>query len=69
MPESVLAKVCTVEPTGDIIFVQIYLGDSIVIASLDPSIDVEPDEPVWIEFGQERMHLFDGATELALGGA
>jgi multiple sugar transport system ATP-binding protein len=66
VPASVPAKVYTVEPTGDVTFVQIYLGESIVIVSLDPSIDVEPDEPVWIEFDQERMHLFDAATEMAL---
>jgi multiple sugar transport system ATP-binding protein len=66
VPSSVPAKVYTVEPTGDVTFVQIYLGNSIVIVSLDPSIVVRPDEAVWIEFDQARMHLFDGATEMAL---
>ena len=28
--------------------------------------DVEPDDQVWLEFDQNRMHLFDGETELAL---
>jgi multiple sugar transport system ATP-binding protein len=66
VPASVPAKVYTVEPTGDVTFVQIYLGSSIVIVSLDPSIEVKPDEPVWIEFDQARMHLFDGVTEMTL---
>jgi multiple sugar transport system ATP-binding protein len=69
VPSSVPAKVYTVEPTGDVTFVQIYMGASIVIISLDPSIEVRPDEQVWIEFDQERMHLFDGETEMALKAA
>ena len=27
---------------------------------------VAPDEQIWLEFDQERMHLFDGETEMAL---
>jgi multiple sugar transport system ATP-binding protein len=27
---------------------------------------VRPDETVYLEFDQERMHLFDGKTEMAL---
>ena len=63
---SVPGKVYTAEPTGDVTFVQVYLGAHIVIVSLDPSVVVKPDENVWIEFDQERMHLFDGETEMAL---
>jgi multiple sugar transport system ATP-binding protein len=68
-PGSVPGKVYTVEPTGDVTFVQVYLGASIVIVSLDPSVVVRPDEQVWVEFDQERMHLFDGETEMALAAA
>jgi len=66
---SVPGKVYTVEPTGDVTFVQVYLGDHIVIVSLDPSIEVKPDEEVWIEFDQARMHLFDAETTMALHAA
>jgi len=59
-------KVYTVEPTGDITFVQVFLGESILIVSLDPSVDIEPDQQVWLEFDQDKMHLFDGETEMAL---
>ena len=31
-----------------------------------PSIAVAPDEQIWLEFDQERIHLFDGETEMAL---
>jgi multiple sugar transport system ATP-binding protein len=63
---SVPAKIYTVEPTGDVTFVQAFVGESIVIVSLDPSVQVRPDEDVWLEFDQERMHLFDAETTMAL---
>ncbi|WDR04500.1 ABC transporter ATP-binding protein [Devosia rhodophyticola] len=63
---SVPGRVYTVEPTGDVTFVQVFLGGATVIVSLDPSVDVKSDQEVWIEFDQERLHLFDGETEMAL---
>jgi len=63
---SVPAKVYTVEPTGDITFVQAFLSGAIVNISLPPTVVVAPDEMVWLEFDQERIHLFDGETEMAL---
>ncbi|WP_332692764.1 ABC transporter ATP-binding protein [Devosia sp.] len=63
---SVPAKVYTVEPTGDITFVQAFLSGAIVNISLPPTVMVTPDEMVWLEFDQDRIHLFDGQTEMAL---
>jgi multiple sugar transport system ATP-binding protein len=63
---AVPARVYTVEPTGDITFVQAFLSGAIVNISLPPSVLVEPDETVWLEFDQDRIHLFDGQTEMAL---
>jgi multiple sugar transport system ATP-binding protein len=60
------AKVYTVEPTGDVTFVQVFLSGAVVNISLPPMFDVEPDEQVWLEFDQNRMHVFDAETELAL---
>jgi multiple sugar transport system ATP-binding protein len=68
-PGAVEGKVYTVEPTGDITFVQVYLGSSIVVVSLEPHVQVKPDEPVWIEFDQEKIHLFDGETQRSLATA
>ena len=65
-PGTVAGKVYTVEPTGDITFVQVYLGDHIVIVSLEPQVPITPDEPVWVEFDQDKLHLFDGETQQAL---
>jgi multiple sugar transport system ATP-binding protein len=60
------AKAYTVEPTGDVTFVQAILSGAVVNISVPPTVPVAPDEPVWLEFDQERMHLFDGQTEMAL---
>jgi multiple sugar transport system ATP-binding protein len=68
-PGAVPGKVYTVEPTGDITFVQVYLGAAVVVVSLEPSVAISPDEPVWIEFDQNKMHLFDGETTMALKAA
>ena len=69
MPGAVEGKVYTVEPTGDITFAQIYLGSAIVIVSFDPNVQIRPDESVWVAFDQDKLHLFDGATQQALAAA
>jgi multiple sugar transport system ATP-binding protein len=65
-PGAVPGRVYTVEPTGDVTFAQVYLGQHIVIVSVEPGFPLRPDEPVWIEFDQARLHLFDGETQQAL---
>src|SRR3954454_20579981 len=65
-PNAIPAKAYTVEPTGDVTFVQALLSGAVVNISVPPNIAIEPDEQIWLEFDQERIHLFDGATELAL---
>ena len=65
-PGGIPAKAYTVEPTGDVTFVQALLSGAIVNVSVPPSVSVSPDQQVWLEFDQERMHLFDGQTEMAL---
>jgi multiple sugar transport system ATP-binding protein len=66
MPGAVAGHAYIVEPTGDITFVQVKLGSSVIIVSVDPSVRVAPDEPVWIAFDQAKLHLFDGVTQHAL---
>jgi len=65
-PNAIPAKAYTVEPTGDVTFVQALLSGAVVNISVPPNIAIAPDEQIWLEFDQERIHLFDGATELAL---
>jgi multiple sugar transport system ATP-binding protein len=67
--EGIPAKAYTVEPTGDVTFVQAMLSGAVVTISVPPHVVVAPDQPIWLEFDQERMHLFDGATEMALKAA
>jgi multiple sugar transport system ATP-binding protein len=66
VPGGVPSKVYTVEPTGDVTFVQAFLSGAIVNISVPPTVAVAPDEQVWLEFDQDRIHLFDGETEQAL---
>jgi multiple sugar transport system ATP-binding protein len=63
---AVPGRVYTVEPTGDITFVHVYLGTSIIVASVSPDVRLAPDDQVWVEFDQQKLHLFDGATEQAI---
>ena len=65
-PGAIPGRVYTVEPTGDVTFVQVLLGDAVLIVSLDPSIRVRPDDNVWLTLDQDRIHLFDGETQMAL---
>jgi multiple sugar transport system ATP-binding protein len=66
VPGSVPGKVYTVEPTGDVTFAQVFVSGAVVNVSVAPSFELRPDEPVFLEFDQARMHLFDGETEMAL---
>ncbi len=66
VPGAVPAKAYTVEPTGDVTYVQAMLSGAIVNISVAPDIAVDADQPIWLEFDQDRMHLFDGATQMAL---
>jgi multiple sugar transport system ATP-binding protein len=64
--DSVPGRVYTVEPTGDITYVHVRLGEAVIIVSVPPSRRLEPDQPVGVVFDQERLHLFDGDSGQAL---
>ena len=66
VPGAVPAKAYTVEPTGDVTYVQAMLSGAVVNISVSPEVAVEADQPIWLEFDQDRMQLFDGATQMAL---
>jgi multiple sugar transport system ATP-binding protein len=68
-PGAISSRVYTVEPTGDITYVHVFLGESIIVVSVPPDVRLQADEPVWIEFDQTRLHLFDGVTQQALQAA
>jgi multiple sugar transport system ATP-binding protein len=60
------SRVYTVEPTGDITYVHAFLGDSTIVISVPPHVRLQPDETVWLTFDQEKLHIFDATTQMAL---
>ena len=65
-PGTIPGRVYTVEPTGDITFVHVRLGAASMVVSVSPDIRPRMDDAVWLGFDQDRLHLFDAATGLAL---
>jgi multiple sugar transport system ATP-binding protein len=65
-PGAVPGRIYTVEPTGDVTYAHVYLGSTVVVVSVAPGLRLAPDDRVWIDFDQARLHLFDGRTERAL---
>jgi multiple sugar transport system ATP-binding protein len=59
-------RIYTVEPTGDVTFVHLRLGEQILIASVDPGFRANLDETVGVTFDQDHLHLFDAETGMAL---
>ena len=65
-PDTLMARIYTVEPTGDITYVHLRIGDHLLVASTEPGFQAAPDDPVWVDFNQDQLHLFDSATEQSL---
>jgi multiple sugar transport system ATP-binding protein len=65
-PGAVRGRVYTVEPTGDITYAHVFLGSLIIVVSAPPHVRLAADDEVWIEFDQDKVHLFDGVTQQAL---
>ncbi|MSU88470.1 sn-glycerol-3-phosphate ABC transporter ATP-binding protein UgpC [Rhodobacteraceae bacterium 2CG4] len=65
-PGCIAAKIYTVEPTGDLTYAHVEVGGKTFVISLDPQRRIRADQPVWIEFDQDRLHLFDAVTEQRL---
>lgn len=63
MPDCIPAKVYTVEPTGDLTYAHLQMGDESLVISTDPQRRLHADQTVWIEIDQNRLHLFDAKTE------
>jgi len=65
-PGAVPARVYTIEPTGDVTFAHVRLGATMIVVSVDPTVRLAADQPVWLQFDVDRLHLFDGGTERRL---
>jgi multiple sugar transport system ATP-binding protein len=60
------AKIYTVEPTGDLTYVHVRLGEQVLVASAPADFRAAFDEPIWLAFDQTHLHLFDATTQSAL---
>jgi len=65
-PNAVAGRVYTAEPTGDITYAHVRIGEPVITVSVEPQVLVAADEPVWLEFDQSKLHLFDGDTQQSL---
>jgi multiple sugar transport system ATP-binding protein len=68
-PRWMEGRVYTVEPTGDLTYVHLKLGDQLLVASNHADFRAAPDAPIWIMFDQDHLHLFDAETEQLLEDA
>jgi len=70
LPESATtglpARVYTVEPTGDLTYVHVWLGRQLLVASADGRYRAAADQPIRLDFDQDRLYLFDAETQQAL---
>ncbi|MDW4498465.1 ABC transporter ATP-binding protein [Sulfitobacter sp. D35] len=62
-PDAIPAKIYTVEPTGDLTYAHAEVDAKTIVISTDPQRRIRADQQVWIEIDQERLHIFDAATE------
>lgn len=55
-----------VEPVGDVTYVHFDLGGVDVTATISGDVHVQVGEALDVVFPEERIHVFDGATEEAI---
>ncbi len=60
------ATVEVVEPLGSEILLDTRVGDSPVVARVDPGVRTTAHERVRLAFEPERTHFFDAASEAAI---
>lgn len=60
---AVEAKVWLFQHFGDTGYVSLEVGSSIITAKVDPLFRFEEGEKVFVKFNDERIHIFDKATE------
>jgi multiple sugar transport system ATP-binding protein len=59
-------EVYVTEPLGDIVIVDVKVGQSIMKVKTEFTTDFEINDRVWLEFNIERIHIFDANTGIAL---
>ena len=56
------AELYTTEPLGDVLILDLKIGDTIVKAVVSPDFKAEGHEVLWVGFRPEKVYLFDGET-------
>ncbi len=60
------ASLYTTEPLGDMIILDLLIGDYIVKAVVSPDFEAETAEKLWLKFPVNKIYLFDKGTGKAL---
>ena len=62
-PNSIATEVYTVEPTGDVTFVQARIGNTMcTIGAPNNLYRAHPGEPIALAIDEDRLYLFDADT-------
>ena len=60
-------RIYTVEPTGDITFVQAHIGEQLItVSSTDPHFSGNSGDAIALTIDESRLYLFDAQSTLAL---
>ena len=64
--EFIKAEVYVTEPMGSEVIVDLKVGDEIVKVKASPDIEISIGDKAWIGFNEDKIHIFDKATEKAI---
>ncbi|MFC4989946.1 ABC transporter ATP-binding protein [Saliphagus infecundisoli] len=65
-PNAFRATVDVTEPMGDSTHVSLSIGDQQCTATVDGDVIVSPGEELWLTFPEDRIHLFDAESGVAV---
>jgi multiple sugar transport system ATP-binding protein len=62
----IMANLYTTEPLGDMLILDLKIGEYLVKAVVNPDFKVEKVDKLWVKFPAEKIYLFDKKTEKTL---
>ncbi|MFQ6067752.1 MAG: ABC transporter ATP-binding protein, partial [bacterium] len=57
------AEMDVMESMGSLNIVSLKLGGHILKVKTDPDFEARPGDPLWVDFAQEKIHIFDKTTQ------
>ncbi len=60
------SRVEVVEQLGSEILLDVRVGDGTMVAAVEPTVRVRPDDELRLAVNPERLHFFDAQTEQAI---